>query len=798
MAENKVVDLCDSSDDEAEKKAVARSGSKTNPLDISHDSSDDEPTNKTIPAASVPTKQEIIDIVDSSDDDDDDTPVVVESVARMPPANAEKFSDDSDSDSSDDERDRLWHLQPVRRVAMDVRQSIAGAESTAAAKEEGVEPEKGRELPPVKQSSESSVARGQSLNASSITQPPRWKGKQVQHVAVSRSTPRSPAKKAFRGRPKNTSPARRHSLGMLGNQGDDGLFSSHRQGLKQSSDSGTTANGRAPTTKIASECKLKSGTSTGRHAAPSLRRQESESSSDSSLMASGPVFAKRPMNGNDAARHEKTTSIARKQPIGKGTKSGDGTLMPCNHAAVNNLKPSPILPLNSDSRVAKQRLNAAALNSRNLLFNGTRGLQSGEAARDKSRAEKLVSGAASRVLKRDDQPRPEAGDLVALGRKNKGRKSSPMKHRIRKVAATERTSSFQSSSLGMSRNGKESAPALKRTSPPMRKSTTMQRDKNRGDIAGPSKKVGPHASDTRHVDGTISPTTLDERAVNRSGSSSGETSHCSARKSDTGHISCTPFPRKDVSSQTSSGCGSVVSPAEDSCDDRILVTSRNLRESSDSVRSSYSKDEIPNVSSLAEKADILPSSPKHSDANDSPMADSQASSEFEMSYDSGSETAGEGMVAENANLLHGGLTVDEGMNIGTRKTKKVVNYKDAGDEVEFSDSSVTPPRKRQKGKTSVSNDADYTGDVAGSEGQGASETVRRSSKRKRNSVVCQESLPELEDEEDDELPPCLSLLEHTSKYTYDENGLPTHEFSVLADDGKMLLWLSFFVKSLGI
>jgi hypothetical protein len=71
--------------------------------------------------------------------------------------------------------------------------------------------------------------------------------------------------------------------------------------------------------------------------------------------------------------------------------------------------------------------------------------------------------------------------------------------------------------------------------------------------------------------------------------------------------------------------------------------------------------------------------------------------------------------------------------------------------------------------------------------------VNRTSKRKRevlsgsyaDTARRTESPSEASDEGEDIVKECAAPIEHLSKYTYDENGLPTHEFSVLAADGKV-------------
>jgi hypothetical protein len=71
--------------------------------------------------------------------------------------------------------------------------------------------------------------------------------------------------------------------------------------------------------------------------------------------------------------------------------------------------------------------------------------------------------------------------------------------------------------------------------------------------------------------------------------------------------------------------------------------------------------------------------------------------------------------------------------------------------------------------------------------------VKRTSKRKRevlsgsysDSVRRPEPASPAAVEGDDIVKECATPIEHLSKYTYDEQGLPTHEFSVLAADGKL-------------
>ena len=119
MWHNETIDLCDSSDDEPEARVLSsgvRQGSANAPvcLDVDSSSHEEEATNEIVRVpqnqVSIPSDQEVIELDDSSDDD---SVQVVESGTRKPAAATMTAPppDDSDFDSSDDERDLMWHRQ---------------------------------------------------------------------------------------------------------------------------------------------------------------------------------------------------------------------------------------------------------------------------------------------------------------------------------------------------------------------------------------------------------------------------------------------------------------------------------------------------------------------------------------------------------------------------------------------------------------------------------------------------------------------------------------------------------------
>ena len=638
-------------------------------------------------------------------------------------------------------------------------------------------------------------------------------------VAVREQTSRSPpAKKVFTGRPKSASPARRRLPHIPWNRIiGDGSFS-HGHVPEKSADNGSIFAGRAwPSTLSFSEpanniaaIRRESGTSVDDISALTSRPCNSESSSDASLMASGPVFAKRPVVVSDKAVQQKKTFTSRKLPPLKQsvvslppTHSSDRKLSPRKHPAANIVKQSAAaLPKKNDSKVAalgaQNQLSSGNLFSRPSTgrnkFSASGDSPYNKSVRNKASVKKLAFGAATRFLKKKGQPVPGESDLVALGRKNKGRGSSLLNDRIRKAAATtamKKSVPSKPNSPGTNPTGtKVPSPALKRASlSSVLGNKSILKDRNGGDDAG-SKNITrseSHASQTRHVDRTVSPPAVDAQ------SASSQPPVPSLNSYDN---MTTPFSTKKLPSLRSSSTGSVVSPTEEICDKLVSVTSSNHQDSSESqVPSDPNKNESTiqatteskSLTSLTETADILPASSNQSDAEDSPMAESQASTDFAETSDSDSELSDEGVVAENAKSLHDSLTFmqDEGINTWKRQMKRV-DYKEPGDHIEMdiSESFDSPPKKRRKTQTHVSSDQD-------------SANLVRSSKRKRtpanssssDSLCRQESLPDLEDEESEELKECLQLIEHSSKYTYDESGLPTHEFSVFSHDGMSLFWV---------
>ena len=161
------------------------------------------------------------------------------------------------------------------------------------------------------------------------------------------------------------------------------------------------------------------------------------------------------------------------------------------------------------------------------------------------------------------------------------------------------------------------------------------------------------------------------------------------------------------------------------------------------------------------------------------------SSEFSESSDSESESGGSsGIVTGCESLLHDSISAEDTQKLWRRKTAKRVNYSEPSDDIEMTDSQSyldSTPKTKPKLNASKSNEWIPV------------PFVKRTSKRKRevlsgsysDSARRPEPASPAADEGDDIVKECATPIEHLSKYTYDENGLPTHKFSVLTADGKL-------------
>jgi len=357
------------------------------------------------------------------------------------------------------------------------------------------------------------------------------------------------------------------------------------------------------------------------------------------------------------------------------------------------------------------------------------------------------------------------------------------------------------------------SPPMPKRTPPLSsgKTKSILRDRKSGENSGPSKQRGAHGSETGSVHGTLSPTTLDKGAGGHLDPSSEESSQQPPMQTDLGNTVESPYLNKDESSRNSSSCGSVVSPTEDMCDPtlNVPVSSRSPTEASHFDATTDSRNAFASSTSPStEKAPTHPSdtedlqaSPDSSEAAqsrssstenasmnslasvDSPMVASQASSEFNAPSDSDSEMGDEtedNVVAENTKILIDSLSSvsDEGLKPWTRKTRKRIDYSDTT-KIETPDDQLyldTASRKRQKAETSKSNVAE-TSDNRKRKRKAVSDASSESSRGR-------ESVPDLEEEGEDPVKACLPPVDHLSKYTYDEDGHPTHQFSVLGSDGK--------------
>lgn len=849
MVEDDYIDLCETSDDEEGRVTATPPRARASTCSITVDKngaicidfSDDESPNSTVPAPlsrkqeetspvrqqqqqQQQKKEEVIEIDDSSDDE----PVIV---VNAPKPLSYSSSDDSDSDfdSSDDEQDRLrWHKKtdgiksacaatskPAARKQVEQPAALAAPATTTTTTTTTKPPPSDVARQEKEQTNVAPVPHGQSASVLSAqhsgNNAEQWKRTQQNAVG-------SPSRKApFTGRARKPSPGRRSYQYDRHQQPNASGFS-----LQQRQSSMFAERARPNTVDKTATRPIASSASIRRSSYPPMRSltNGSSSSDDDDLMNSGPVFnrragdAKAPRNiqRTNAATllksspTPKVSSPSKKPANRENIRSSGGMPSPRKQPAANIAKIA-FGALKSASK-GEKRLSSAN-SGRTALFPSRNQSSSQRPSTNNGprRGKQIAFGAASRPVRKSKMksPPPDVANMVALGRKNKG--TSALHASIRRGATAKSFPTVKSpSNPNVSRDKVRSA--LKKTKSPYscRKERSPTQDRNDRPIAHPRKRSESQVSESSAVDRTVSPTAVDERGVARSHPPSGETSRPVARQPDSRDEVETPHPSKGTQSEEekSSSCASVVSPTDDIVSpERVSLTCCSVQVSSNLQANGVQKsDSSPGVSltengevshsekndstpgtSLSENGELLPAMPSRADSTDSPMVDSQASAEFTPTSDSDHELDNDGLVAENASALHDSLLSDEGLNVWTRRTRKRVDYNEATHDLELTDSQQyldsSPPKKRQKDGSSKAKGKNAT--------NRASESKTTQSKRKRKSASSPESLPDLEDEQDEVLQESLPNIEHLSKYTYDEDGLPTHEFSVLAADGKCTL-----------
>ena len=451
MAE--IIDLLDSSEDESPPPPPLPRHGASNDDAICIDFDEEETASKR------PQQQQQLRASVASDSSDDEG--AEKSVARMPVQVCSNLAvaapttslDDSDFDSSDDERDLEWHRNRMNQHTLKNSESSVEAVSATTSRptipsgmnEQKpsamlVPPRKEPAWQPKEQSSALPFLNSRGLNNSS-TGKLRMQNKQAPRTGASdwRQTPRSPGgTNVFKGEARIPTPVRR-SLSehfMKKATGRTGL-SSYGLGSKQ-----TSPNVRSPVNATGKSLGIprKRPPNVGggkEHVAKStsepLRTSPKASGRAASVLArhavpSKPIFA---MTANSS----NVSSIARKRPIGRGPKKPSPTRKP---PAVNGVK-SPIPPSVKPSQMnTKQQQNAAVIKEHHMS-----GLKreptkmpfvSRKIQPSKGRSQKFTFGVTNKKSK--TKPIADDSDLVALGRKQ-GNRYTSLNERVRKGATTK-------------------------------------------------------------------------------------------------------------------------------------------------------------------------------------------------------------------------------------------------------------------------------------------------------------------------------------------------------------------------
>lgn len=820
-----VIELLDSSEDETPPPPTLsrRGASNDDAICIDLDESEKENTSKR------PQQQASIES-DISDDEGTEKsvaqiPLPACSNVAAPPAPTTSL-DDSDFDSSDDECDLAWLRNRTKQELLKNSQSSIEAVSAKTLQAEiplGIVEKKpsaikvsSRKVPaqePKEQSSTLPLPNSRDIDDSS-TGKPRMQRKQAQRAAASdrRQTPRSPGgTNVFEGKARIPTPVRRSLPGNVMKQTTGGMvLSSHGLKSKQKPSKDRTLGipqipppnvvaAREHVAKSTSEEPWTSPRSSGR-AASVLERHAAL------LVGSKPNNGKAPQHQKDngsahimTTNNSNLTSIARKRSIGKGPKKPSPTRKPpavhgrsqkFTFGSTNKKSKTKSIPDDNDlvalgrtkggkysslnERVRKGATNKPLTSEwspmTSSLSNGSIPAPGPQHPADAARSE----GRPASILKRSP-PMPSHQRNLA----GKSRVNESDNFRGSKPAPCQPTTLLSQTPKNESENVRLSKVA------PMSKRLGQTRPNESDDNDRPKKQV-------KQISGTVCVDRTEQGETNRA-SVSTEQAKSVAHKSDfTATIDVeSPLPcNKDKSSQDTSSRGSVVSPAEngDSNFDRLPVVSRSIGNETSFETSPNAKDESVLKTLSAKQAERLTPvycNPKQSnESGDLAILDS-GSSEFSQSSDSDSETGGSSeVVTGSESLLHDSVSADDGQKLWRRRTANRVNYSEPSDDIEMTDSQSyldSTPKTKPQENASKSNEWIPV------------PFVKRTSKRKRevlsgsysDSVRRPEPASPAAVEGDDIVKECATPIEHLSKYTYDEQGLPTHEFSVLAADGKL-------------